>query len=375
MKNIDNIEKLFKDSLGNLESDVNPALWEGIRAKLPSSSAASSAAGASASGSKLLIAVISAVAGTGLLAGGLWYFTSRPQPVQEKVSVTPATEIQNTSAPSVDHNQPVSSEPALSNAPAIEQAATGAPSPRNITTSSVPATASSVSPEDVQASDEVVLPEKSEPAVTARYGNAPKGDGGMMRYNRQETSSSGSSESTDNNDDRIAAPSARIFVNTTSGDAPLTVDFLYQGSEAAVSWDFNDGAFSRSNSPSHTFTKAGTYEVTLTARNSAGQSVEKVTIEVRQVSAIVFTPNVFTPNGDGENDEFHIETKNMAGVSVIVFNKKGQKVASWSTAEGSWNGKLPNGADAPAENYFYILRGVGTDGVSHSEKGEISLMR
>jgi PKD repeat protein len=72
------------------------------------------------------------------------------------------------------------------------------------------------------------------------------------------------------------APIPVASANPTSGQAPLTVAFSSAGSSdpdgdaITYSWDFGDGGTSTAANPSHTYTTNGTYNVTLTARDSDG---------------------------------------------------------------------------------------------------------
>ncbi len=61
-----------------------------------------------------------------------------------------------------------------------------------------------------------------------------------------------------------------------SGTAPLTVNFTDQstGSPTSWSWNFGDGGTSTAQNPSHAYTAAGTYNVTLTATNACGSDAE-----------------------------------------------------------------------------------------------------
>ncbi|MFA7198515.1 MAG: PKD domain-containing protein, partial [Methanoculleus sp.] len=69
-------------------------------------------------------------------------------------------------------------------------------------------------------------------------------------------------------------PAADFTANVTAGDAPLAVQFTdaSSGSPTSWAWDFeNDGIVdSTEQSPSHTYTTAGTYTVNLTVTNAAG---------------------------------------------------------------------------------------------------------
>lgn len=70
------------------------------------------------------------------------------------------------------------------------------------------------------------------------------------------------------------APTASFTGSPTSGAAPLTVDFTdtSTGSPSSWSWNFGDGGTSTLKNPSHTYTSASTYSVSLTATNSGGSN-------------------------------------------------------------------------------------------------------
>ncbi len=69
-----------------------------------------------------------------------------------------------------------------------------------------------------------------------------------------------------------AAPVVTFTGTPMSGTAPLTVQFTDQSSFAPTAWEWNfgDGNQSTEQNPSHTYTAAGSYTVTLTASNACG---------------------------------------------------------------------------------------------------------
>jgi len=71
-------------------------------------------------------------------------------------------------------------------------------------------------------------------------------------------------------------PAAEFTGSPTSGTAPLTVQFTDLSANAPIvwSWDFGDGGASTAQNPSHTYTAAGTYTVSLTATNAYGSDTE-----------------------------------------------------------------------------------------------------
>jgi PKD repeat protein len=74
-----------------------------------------------------------------------------------------------------------------------------------------------------------------------------------------------------------SAPRADFRADPTSGTAPLTVRFSNASTDAdgdaiASSWDFGDGSTSIERSPTHLFTSAGTFTVTLMVTDARGAS-------------------------------------------------------------------------------------------------------
>ncbi len=70
------------------------------------------------------------------------------------------------------------------------------------------------------------------------------------------------------------APVAAFSGTPLSGTAPLNVGFTDQssGSPTSWSWDFGDGGTATTANPSHTYSTAGTYDVSLTATNTSGSN-------------------------------------------------------------------------------------------------------
>jgi PKD repeat protein len=73
------------------------------------------------------------------------------------------------------------------------------------------------------------------------------------------------------------APTAAFTATPTQGQAPLTVNFTDQSTGGTITnwaWDFGDGGTSNVQNPSHIYTHAGTYQVTLTVSGPCGVDTE-----------------------------------------------------------------------------------------------------
>jgi len=101
-----------------------------------------------------------------------------------------------------------------------------------------------------------------------------------------------------------SAPRADFRANPTSGDAPLLVTFTNSstdpnGDALASHWDFGDGFRSSEASPSHTYTNAGQYTVTLTVTDAHGLSSQpkQENVTVRAGSGAGGSPGGGVPGG------------------------------------------------------------------------------
>jgi PKD repeat protein len=72
----------------------------------------------------------------------------------------------------------------------------------------------------------------------------------------------------------VPLPVANFAGTPLSGSAPLTVQFsdTSTGNPTSWSWSFDDGGTSTAQNPSHTYSAAGSYTVTLTATNYGGSN-------------------------------------------------------------------------------------------------------
>jgi PKD repeat protein len=82
-------------------------------------------------------------------------------------------------------------------------------------------------------------------------------------------------------------PVANFSADVTRGTAPLTVQFTDSSTNSPTtwSWKFGDGGKSTDQNPIHKYTDAGEFAVSLTAKNSAGSNITKITHYITVISA------------------------------------------------------------------------------------------
>jgi PKD repeat protein len=87
----------------------------------------------------------------------------------------------------------------------------------------------------------------------------------------------------------IPPPTADFVASAEEGIAPLKVTFtdLSSGDVTRWHWDFGDGQFSNESEPSHTYTIAGDYTVSLAVMGPGGSDVETKVAHIRVNSGVI----------------------------------------------------------------------------------------
>jgi gliding motility-associated-like protein len=151
----------------------------------------------------------------------------------------------------------------------------------------------------------------------------------------------------------------------------------------------------------HTFEEGGTFEICLLAYNNistCGDTLCKTIVIAPNPSIdslVIVIPNVFSPNSDGQNDNFVIEIQSanlLESLEVEIFNRWGQLVsgsrfdvqglasamANSPSGLGAfviWDGTTTTGTKVPEGTYFYVVTYTKLTGETESLKGTISLLR
>jgi len=123
----------------------------------------------------------------------------------------------------------------------------------------------------------------------------------------------------------IPAPVAAFTSDETGGEIPLTINFTDQttGDVTSWSWSFGDGGVSELQNPSHEYTIAGTYTVSLTVTSPGGEDTE-TKVDYITVTAPPAPVAEFTTD----------ETSGVVPLTVNFTDQTTGNVTSWSWSFG-----------------------------------------
>lgn len=197
---------------------------------------------------------------------------------------------------------------------------------------------------------------------------------------------------------------ADFTVDPQSGEAPLIVTFNNQsvnGDPGAYEWffyrDLDEIKRESENSdqpvdsimlvayddnPIYTFENSGTYNIRLVSKNIGENQtcVDTAYIDEYIVvdTSFVAVPNVFTPNGDGTNDQFIVKFWSMESIKISIFNRWGKRIHFWESGnvrgfedtwmETVWDGRI-GGRWASPGVYYYTVEGTGRDNKKRKAHG------
>ncbi|MES2780927.1 MAG: gliding motility-associated C-terminal domain-containing protein, partial [Bacteroidota bacterium] len=156
---------------------------------------------------------------------------------------------------------------------------------------------------------------------------------------------------------------------TVTKDGASTPKFTYSGTNADRHFNFdldND---------------TGTFTICLKAFAKGISPGEGCAVDTCQkiknsFNINVEVPNVFSPNGDGKNDEFKIRIEGEQKYKLTIYNRWGGKVFESGEAKKMWNGKTDNnGSECPAGGYYYIFDYQLRTETDKTKTGSITLIR
>ncbi len=111
--------------------------------------------------------------------------------------------------------------------------------------------------------------------------------------------------------------------------------------------------------------------------NEAGCTASDAVTVYITTDYTIFVPNVFTPNGDGNNDYFEVfgKLKGVAFFEIQVFNRWGEKVYESNNYQFKWDGTYKGVLQNPAVFVWQLRLGFLDGHVEDIRKGSVTLIR
>lgn len=123
-------------------------------------------------------------------------------------------------------------------------------------------------------------------------------------------------------------------------------------------------------------TNTTVYTATVTSPDGCVQSVP-VTITVLQpecAEPFIFLPNAFTPNGDGKNDVLYLRANNITSMTLMIYNRWGQKVFESRSQNDGWDGTFKGKKLYPDAFGYYLTVDCG-NGQKFQKKGNVTILK
>ncbi len=195
-------------------------------------------------------------------------------------------------------------------------------------------------------------------------------------YSVQVVDSNGCSLSLNFRVNDIPGPNACFAFNTTN---EKRVTFINCTPQNVVSWywSFGDGQSSTEWQPTHTYDMTGNYPVVLTVEDG-NQCVDSVMLMyvIREVPTC-YLPSAFIPESDiAENRAFKPIGNSMSenNYEMLIFDRWGELVFVSRNPEFGWDGHIGRN-QAPQGTYTYQIKYEDLDGLPHSVRGSVILLR
>lgn len=120
--------------------------------------------------------------------------------------------------------------------------------------------------------------------------------------------------------------------------------------------------------------EAGDYYLSLS--NICGTYTDSIHVEFEECDFLLFVPNAFTPDGDGINDVFLVNSLNIVKGDYFIFNRWGDAVFHTTDLSEAWTGDVHSGEYyAPDGIYTCLIRYTTNKGIVGEWRGHLTLIR
>jgi gliding motility-associated-like protein len=169
-------------------------------------------------------------------------------------------------------------------------------------------------------------------------------------------------------------PSVRAFGDTLLSigqTAPISVT----GNATSYYWSPDNGSIACVTCTNTVAQPTVTTKYMVTAYNSPYcKRRDSVLVKVDFTCGDFFIPNVFSPNGDGLNDDINIHGFCIATFNLKIFNRWGEKIFETTDKTLGWDGTF-RGKALDTGVFIYAVDGITIERKPFTKKGNITLLR
>jgi gliding motility-associated-like protein len=164
--------------------------------------------------------------------------------------------------------------------------------------------------------------------------------------------------------------------NLERGMVPVVYLASNTGGELAYSWNLGDGTMLTGEGVSHTYTKAGDYEISLRVVNKYGCQWINYRRYTQEKEFNLLAPNSFSPNGDGVNDMWYpvALTSGYFSYQLSVYDRNSNLVFESSDPQNQFDGRVDGTLAPSGEIFIWKATTLDNNGVRQAFGGTVISM-
>ena len=348
MKDKDNIKELFQKELGNYKAKVDPNLWTGIQSSIGGLGAAGTASSIGLVGKIIIgVSIVAAVTvGTVVLVKNNKTTIDKKEKLE--VSTHKQVEFQENEITQKNTDLESNQKEIKTNQNKENQVDNHISETKNVELDHSNTPVNNIDEENTSFVDDDPINEKDLNQTFSNHKN------GKETTNVVENETSNKSKSYNNS--KVEANLSQVEIEVTQQKNQFVRFSAKDVPEGAtIEWNFDDGNYSRTQQPEHYFNQAGDYNVELTIRKENKEIRKDVVVSIKIEGEIGQLPNVFTPNGDGQNDIFFIESKHLKSFQLTIMDMNQKVIYTTNNPDFRWKGLDKYGQPVKEGNYIYII--------------------
>lgn len=171
----------------------------------------------------------------------------------------------------------------------------------------------------------------------------------------------------------VATINATTNNETCFGANDGSINITVSGGSPEYTYSWNGGQF---NSNYLNNLSPGLYFVVITDINGCQTGGSYEIFESSEIcyTPHAFVPNIFSPNGDGQNDELFVRGQGIVYLNFIIYDRWGAKIFETTDISKGWDGKY-NNSELNSGSFVYYLKALLKNDKIIEDKGTITLIK